>query len=186
MKLFNIFVETVNAVGPSHRDWLIDRGVSRGTVWNGPACAGVARIETSGRIFEINPDGHPAVIVPISDNYDIDSFEDGLVDFLAFLPSNPLRWFALRDSSPVLNAGAVTKATILEKPLLIWRDPLSWLRADREGVVILDWRGDLRIWLSGASRIWCQDALTEQRLRKAFHLPVVIPEIRHGEVKNAA
>ncbi len=190
MRIFDLFAETVYSVCDSHRDWMTSHGVSRDLLFRGPAAFGVARIETSGSTFQFNDDGKPAVIVPVSDSYEIDEFEDGLTDLLAFLPDDPSRWWVLRDTMPVLNLEEIERAVPcmgIDEVLTVYETPLSWLQGYRNGIVILDWKANLRLWLGGVGRIWCDNESLAERLTNALSEPVrALPDIRFSEARHAA
>lgn len=188
--LMEVYGDTVFAVRDRHRDWAVAHGISREAIWTPPAPFGAGRIETSGRAFEFNKDGAPAVIVPVSDSYDIECFEYGLADLLAFQPNDPHRWWALRDIMPLLNTEAVEQARTLigiDYPLAINSTPLAWLQRNRDGVVILDWNCCLPLWLGGVPRLLCDTEELARKLNHSFMKPrQAIPDIRYEGVRNAA
>ena len=91
---------------------------------------GVAQVEKAGRRFEFLDDGTRAVVVVARD----DSGEPA--DLVAWLPNDG--WFgSWLDALPLLGMHALF-APRLGEPLPVFLDPLGWLQAGREGVVILD------------------------------------------------
>lgn len=178
-------------VRPTHREWALVHGISQDTLWKPPAPFGVAHIVADARTFQFSNTGDPAVIVPVSDDYDdIDLFAEGLVDLVAFNPSDPSRFWVLHGTVPVLNTSAVEYARPclgIDYPLSVNSTPLAWLRRDRDGIVVLDWQCCLRLWLGGATRILCDTELLARRLSKALKEPLFpVPDIRCEGVCDAA
>ena len=65
-------------------------------------------------------------------------------------------------------------------------NPLAWLQADQEGIVILD-LPSVPFWLGGVQRIWCSSESLAGRLSEALSAPAqAIPEIRFPEVRHVA
>lgn len=190
MNLFEIYCDAVDAVSDANRVWMEAHGVARHTLWNGPAAFGAARIEISGRTFQFVDDGQPAVVVPVADSYDINYFEDGFADLLAFQPSDPTRWWSLRDTMPVLNLEAIQRAVPcmgIDEVLAVYETPVSWLQGSRDGIVILDWSCHLSFWLGGVARILCDTERLARRLADALWDPArTLPEIRFSEARHAA
>lgn len=93
-------------------------------------CGG-ACIETHGDLFyEPVPDGRPAIILPIFDG-------DEIFDLLAFDPREPNRWWCRLGGEPMLGASALSNQ-LLGQRLHVYRNPMSWLQHDCDGIVALD------------------------------------------------
>ena len=184
--LFDTYAECAANVQPRHRQWAIKAGMSPAHIWSAPAAFGVARIEPTGNTFQFSDGGSGAVIVPVCDDYQLESFEYSIADLLAFLPGNPGRWWMYRDACPVLNAAAVDRAAILNIPLVIRATPLSWLAADRDGLCVLDWNTNLHTWLASGTRLLCENEILSRRILGALKARFPQPEIRHMEPRNAA
>lgn len=91
---------------------------------------GLAKIVRHRPFYEPDPDGDHAIVIPVM-------YDDELVDLLAFDARRPSDWFMRLGGEPLLGAGALADQ-LLEKPLHVYRTPLSWLQAGCDGVVILD------------------------------------------------
>jgi hypothetical protein len=91
---------------------------------------GLARARSAGKFYEPDPDGEYAIIVPVMNG-------DELVDLIAFDPRQPAEWFVRLGGEPLLGAGALADQ-LLEKPLHIFKTPLSWLQGGCAGVVVAD------------------------------------------------
>ena len=63
----------------------------------------------------------------------------------------------------------------------LWASPLDWLRADRNGLCILDWSAPEVLNLSRLRRIRCQDYILSEKLKEALSRPYRLPEITYGE-----
>ena len=189
--LLDTYLRTVANVGDLHRARAQALGVPLETIWAAPASFGVARIETSGRYFQIAATGRPALILPASTCYDdIDLFVEGLADLVAFHTDDPSHWWVLRDAVPVLNLDAVAWSQPcmgIDHALAVYSTPLSFLQHDRDGVCVLDWQSSVWFDLAGPVRVWCDTPELEIRLRNAWSGPLdQMPEIRSGEARHAA
>ena len=100
-----------------------------------------------------------------------------LLDLCAFLPSNPSRWAVRRGSASVL--GAVRPQYLSPAPVAVWRDPLAWLRALGEGVVLLtEDRAEMqRILPSFPGGVVAEDADHGRELRSLLERPALVPPV---------
>ena len=64
---------------------------------------------------------------------------DGLLDLLAIDPTRPDCWWLRRGQALLLGSIYVDLAIEAGCALPVYANPMSWLRANAEGVVILDW-----------------------------------------------
>ena len=92
-----------------------------------------------------------------------------LIDLLALAIGDPEHW-RLRIGLPAfLGAEAVDRAHFFGEPLVVRRNPLSWLRGGCEGAVALDWRF-ARTDLIGLRELFVEDLAhaeaVEARLRQ--------------------
>jgi hypothetical protein len=186
-----MYAECATNVEPMHVAYLEVMGVDRALYWRGPAAWGIACIETQKmRRFQCNAEGQLACIIPVCRDYGYLGFEDTLTDLLAFRTNQPSQWWSLLDNEPVLNPDAVEKARPCldtDEVLIVHETPLDWLRADREGIVILDWSANLHFHLGGVQRIYTVNPMLAKRLEKALTLPTwPSPEIRCGGIENEA
>ena len=95
-----------------------------------------------GGLFEFDPLGKLALIVPVRASADVDYPEDrdaetaallgSIVDLVAFIPTRP-RAFARRTG-----LGRFLGHAPRNGPSLIWENPWQWLCADCRGVVLLE------------------------------------------------
>lgn len=130
--------------------------MSRGIVW------GVDFVAIDRHHYAPEPGGKPAVIIP--------HFVDGrLLDLVAV---------GLRERSArtrlgvcvVLGEDALDWARDNQSTVRLHRDPIEWLRNDRHGAAIADWRG-ARLALLDLPSIAC-DAETAARIERVMRMPV--------------
>jgi hypothetical protein len=107
-------------------------------------------------VFEHHTDtdgGRDAFILPVEG-------ASGIVDLIAFDPETGLlaRWL---DQAFAINEASIWAPNLDGDPLQVWRDPIGWLKAKREGIVLLK---------------------PQQAYSYLDHLPGVIAEdVQHGE-----
>ncbi|MCH7833022.1 MAG: hypothetical protein IIC55_09155, partial [Proteobacteria bacterium] len=111
--------------------------------------------------------------------------DEGLIDIMAFEPSNPARWYLRLGNAVLLGLHNARLAVFEESPVMVHATPLDWLRADCAGVVVLDWKADLLSYLDGYG-ILVDDDTTRRRLQQAFKRHIHIPEVRVMGVRDAA
>lgn len=158
-------------------DWLVMQGVQRRTLFVGPAFTGEARICTyADGTYAPDDRGERAFIMPICQHYDSLDDDFDVDDLAAWRPAQPARIWLRCGYFPVLNWMAVEKARILCEPLYVHGTMLDWLRADCEGVVVLDWSG-AHFWLSGAPEIRVDTDWLAARLDRCFRRATAAPRI---------
>ena len=159
-----------------HQGWLAAHGVSPVSIYGTPPRLhgnfGVTRAMFHGDLFEPAPDGKPVIVLGVSEHPD-----EGLVDIVAFEPSNPVRWYLRLGAAVVLGLHNARLAVFEESPVVAHATPLDWLRADCQGVVVLDWKRDVLSYLDGYGVI-AADVATGKRLERAFHQHINIPPIK--------
>ena len=168
----------------SHQDWLAAHGVSPIAIY----CPfprlhghfGVCRAQFHDNTYSPAPDGKPVIVMGVSEHPD-----EGLIDLVAFEPSNPARWFLRLGNAVVLGLHNARLALFEESPVLVHGTPLDWLRADCRGVVVLDWTADILSRLEGYGCL-AADRETGELLKKAFHRHINIPQVRVMEGQRAA
>lgn len=133
--------------------------MSRGIVW------GVDFVAIDRHHYAPEPGGKPAVIIP--------HFVDGrLLDLVAV---------GLRERSARTRLGICVAlgeenldwARDSQSSVRLHRDPIEWLRNDRIGAAVVDWRGAKHALLDLPS-IAC-DAATALRIESAMRAPVHVP-----------
>ena len=98
----------------------------------------------------------------------VDDREGRLVDFVAYLPSDPGRWWLRRNESPILGVEDISRAEFFQRPLSLFETPHAWLLGRGRGAVVLDWGCDLRGIFEAVPRIHCQSTELKEHLHKSF------------------
>ncbi len=142
--LFHEYAAAARRIEGQHLHHLMSLGAPRG-FWDNCGAPGVGSIRALGEgRFEFAENGRSAVLLPVYDSETpawapLERRFDGLIDLLAFDPKQPDCWWLRRGQAVLL--GSIYVGLVLEEgcALPIYSNPMSWLRADGEGVVILDW-----------------------------------------------
>ena len=167
-----------------HEDKLAALGVSFVTVYGEDRLwghFGVIRAQFHGDLYEPNPAGQGVFVLGV-----MEQRKGPIIDLLAFHPDRPDRWWLRLGSAVLLGRYNARLAQLKEEPLFVHPDPLSWLRADCMGAVVLDWDADLILYLDGGG-ILAADHRTASRIEKSFRRSIRVPQVRvMGERKNAA
>ena len=142
--LFREYGAAVQNIDGHLLDRLILLGVPPGFWENcgAPGAAFIRRLPEGG--FEFADDGEAAIILPIYGNETpawapLEQRFEGLLDLLVFKPAQPGHWWLRRSQAVLL--GSIYIGLVLKEDcaLPIYSNPLSWLKTDGEGVVVLDW-----------------------------------------------
>lgn len=164
------------AATPAHDQALIARGVPADWLRApaAPARYGFSRARhNDDGTWEPADDGLRCVILPDPPLSELDSPDwptVGLADLIAFPPDRPGEW-RIRCGSAILNAEEVERCAFHGEPLVIHPTPMDWLRAEGQGVVILDWSAFLPFHLSGPPAFRCATRDLAARLDRALHRP---------------
>lgn len=116
--------------------YLRDNGLDDRSV---EACAGVlglARTELlPGRLFDFRRDGFVSAVIEVFDRDD-----ETVLDLLAWPVDRPEHFATMFGTAAVLGSARIeSRATYhLDRPLRVFRTPLSWLQAGGAGVVLID------------------------------------------------
>ena len=92
---------------------------------------------------------------------------EGLLDLLAIDPTRPDCWWLRRGQALLLGSIYVDLAIEAGCALPVYANPMSWLRANAEGVVILDWNAAPALLLD-ASEFLAEDLALGDRLAAAL------------------
>ena len=132
-------------------------GVSRDVT---PVC-GIARVRSHGPFFEPDPNGEPAIILPVMDDGEV-------ADLVAVMPHRPGHWRVRLGACPLLG---IDNTGIWSEPLHVWRTPLDYLRAELEGVVVLSWPAALPL-LRSCSEIIAEDVEHGREIHRRLSHPI--------------
>lgn len=120
----------IGPLGQKHIDWLLAQGIDAIAIAH-PLAIGAAKVLFDGTLYTPNALGEVALILPVIDH--------GLVDLVAWSPRSGAIGTRLGIGG-CLGQGQIGRDGIGTHAgaLAVHRDPLGWLRADRQGVVIAD------------------------------------------------
>jgi len=120
-----------------HQEKMAAVGVSRWAIYGPGPClhgnCGPARVKFHGNFFEFDSDGDGAFVMGVNEHP-----QEGLVDLLAFQPSDPTRWWLRLGQGVILGLHNARLALFEENPVFVHATPLDWLRNDCQGVTALD------------------------------------------------
>ncbi|MFC4271591.1 hypothetical protein GQF03_17500 [Sneathiella chungangensis] len=145
-------------------------------------CVGTAKVEVGKTYWQPEESGKPALIVPVTPD---GSFK-GIVDLVALQTANPLIWWLRTGNGSILGAWNLEKAAHFNEQLTVHSDPLTWLQAGCEGIVIVDWKAHLPLWFGSIEHLYCPCPMTGQKLKTALKRQTSLPEIRVGTTRHAA
>ena len=114
--------------------------------WLDCGMPGLANIKLTrdGR-FEFAEDGQPAIIIPCYDGLpfildaNAERHVEHIVDLVAVDLDHPDRHWRRRGEAVILGAAYLDLAAEAAAPLSVFSNPLAWLRAGGDGIVMLDW-----------------------------------------------
>jgi hypothetical protein len=177
--MINLAVElheaACTATHQKYQDHFVAAGISHTAIYGSDGLYGdfgVARAQFDGDLWEPATDGAGVFILGVNEHPD-----EGLIDIVAFKPSNPARWYLRLGNAVVLGLHNARLAVFKEEPVLVHATPLDWLRAECRGVVVLDWTADILSRLEGYGCL-AADRDTGQRLERAFHRHINIPKVK--------
>ena len=142
--LFREYAATVRRIEGRHLDHLMSLGAPR-DFWDNTGAPGVGSIRPlQDGSFEFAENGRSVAVLPVYDSETpawapLEHRFDGLLDLLAFDPTRPDCWWLRRGQALLLGSIYVDLAIEAGCALPVYANPMSWLRANAEGVVILDW-----------------------------------------------
>ena len=120
-------------------------------------------------LYEPDDFGTEHIIVPVIES-------GATMDLLAFHVKAPARWWLRTGYGAVLGQDVIDKAEFFNAPedpeslLRIFRTPLSWLRHECPGAVILDWRV-AACRLAGVRKVVAEDVGLAEKIERAFAAP---------------
>jgi hypothetical protein len=142
---------------------------------------GVARIEPClDGLFSFSEAGEPAVIQACVDP-DRELGDAGLIDLLAWLPTDPARWWWRVGTAAVLGDEMLQYG----EPVPVVETPLAWLASEGRSLCILDWSAQSPCWSvlrSGPPLTFTDDTL-RLRVRHSLVQSAPMPTL---EFKHAA
>ena len=114
--------------------------------WFGAGLPGLATVRPArGGRFELTEDGLTAIIIPVYDTIPgmLDANAARHVEHLADLVAVDLddhdRFWRRRGEALVLGLAYLEIAGQEGEPILVFKNPMTWLRSGGDGIVVLDW-----------------------------------------------
>lgn len=133
-------------------EWLSYRDLSAGELerlgltWEACQRAGgvaVAKVKVIGMCWEPDEAGLPHIIVPVWAGAAPSIFQaveyPVLIDMVAFTSTTPGQWYWRTRQGYALGQGQLAAACGAAAPIILHPNPLSWLRAECAGAVLLDY-----------------------------------------------
>jgi hypothetical protein len=140
---------------------------------------GVSFVEIDAHHYAPVTGGKPAIITPL--------FQDGvLLDLVATgLQTRTTRTRA--GIATVLGREWIDYAKETETTVRLFGDPIAWLRNNRRGAVVVDWRS-ARHALADIPGIACETEFLAAQVERAMRQPVCLPRlfVREGKTHAAA
>ena len=178
--LFSEYATTVRRIEGRHLLDLMSLGAPWG-FWDNCGAPGVASIRALGEgRFDLSENGCSVVILPVYDSETpawapLERRFDGLLDLLAFEPTRPDCWWLRRGQAVLL--GSIYLPLVLDEgcALPLYSNPLNWLRADGEGVVVLDWEMAPAL-LCDVGEFLVEDVATGNRIEAALRPEIWVME----------
>jgi hypothetical protein len=146
-------------------------GLPISSVW------GVSLVEIDTHHYAPLGGGKPAIITPL--------FKDGV---LLDLVATGLRTRATRTRAgiaTVLGQEWIDNAKETETTVRLFADPIEWLRNNRRGAVVVDWRS-ARYALADVPGLACQNELLAKQVERAMRQPIRLPQLFVPEANRAA
>ncbi len=143
--LFREYAHTARRIEGRHLDHIMSLGAPW-AFWDNTGAPGVGSITPlqDGR-FEFTENGRSVAVLPVYDSATpawspLEHRFDGLLDLIAFDPARPDCWWLRRGQALLLGSIYVGLAIEADLALPIFANPMSWMKANAEGVVVLDWK----------------------------------------------
>jgi hypothetical protein len=138
---------------------------------------GVSFVEIDSHHYAPVAGGKPAIITPL--------FAGGtLLDLVATgLETRSSR--TRTGIATVLGQEWIDQAKETETTVRLFADPIEWLRNDRRGAVVVDWRS-AGYALSDLPGIACQNELLAKQVERAMRQPIRLPQLFVPEANRAA
>ena len=95
----------------------------------------------------------------------------------AFRLDKPKQFWATT-TNPFIGQESLERSIHFQEPLLVHETPLDWLKADREGIVILSWEHYWPLYLADVPTLRTLNVAFGRRLSAALKHPLPLPEIQ--------
>jgi len=184
------FSVTVRAIHQHHLDHITALGVS-GAALVAIGLIGVAAIETDRHgLYQPADHGRPALIVAAWDRPPIRpdgsvAWDAVPVDLVAVRTDDPGRWWLRRGSVCLLGDHMIDYYVLGADPVRVHRDPIAWLRAGGDGVVVLEDDG-YDILANLPAGLVAEDVEHGERIKARLARPFKTPPIFIAETVRTA
>ncbi len=178
--LFREYAATVRRIEGRHLDHLISLGAPWG-FWDNTGPPGVGSIRPlQGGCFEFAENGRSVAVLPVYDSETpvwapLEHRFEGLLDLLAFDPARPDCWWLRRGQALLLGSIYVGLAIEADCALPVYATPWSWMKANAEGLVVLDWEAVSAL-LRHAGEFLAEDVELGNRLEAALAPSILVME----------
>lgn len=162
------------AINLLHLQRLLGLGVKMKTAANlhcrGQAAWGAIRAEAGENGLYLPGKGEPHLVLPVV-------MDGELIDLVAFRSSNPADWMLRTGLGWSLGMDRGLEPYTWGTPPTLHETPLDWLRADCQGLVILDWSAPEIHSLKGLEEIVCATPGLAATLTRHLTRPQYLPKI---------
>ena len=144
---------------------------------------GVSRVRwLPGGLYEPDPDGEPAAIMPVPGADEAEPGELGLIDLVAFSASHPSRWSWRLGHAWLLGEWWLDQLD----ELTIVETPVRWLAQGGVAACILNWGAPASCWamLRQVPELRFENETLRVRAERALRQAVTLP--RMGVIEHAA
>lgn len=174
-------------IGQPHLDHLASLGVPLSAI------AHLGRVQTpigatrvlwrSGGTWEPDPDGEPALIVPVEvpdyfEVWNIPCESSRVVDMVALRTTSPGRWAWRTGIAWGLREDLLTEPD--GEPVPVVANPIAWLAGGGEALCILDWSKDSPVWqyLRAGPDLLVEHDHLRARIADALRRSIPLPAMR--------
>ncbi len=186
MNLIREFTAYVDNLTDKHFGWLVEKGLSRSTLFSGASVVGIERVQThEDGSWCPSPYGRPVLTIPVGCRGPKDIEWQEIIDLVALQPSEPAKWFFRTNLGVILGEEEFDYASQNSQPVLLVSNPFEWLKAKTHAVCILNWQAiHAPFWFEG-QRILCDTPQLAKRLEHALkpaqpHVSIRVMEQDHA------
>lgn len=169
-------IETTWDIARAGFEWpdfarLMKDGIASGTLAEAMAdiAIGADDIAVKNGRWERRFRGDRAIIMPTF------TPSGAMTDLVAFRMDTPRSFWLLTGAGMMLGHESLDRADYYREPLMVHESPLEWLKAGRQGVVILDWQRYWPAYLGGVSALQFEDRTFGRRAEALLQKPLVLP-----------
>jgi hypothetical protein len=168
-----IWADAQGRMGWPTYQYLLNAGISKGRLASlyADGFIGTDQITIKGGRWRRMFRGDEAILLPVHAPSGL------LADVVAFRLETPKSYWPMVGGQPMLGAENIERAAFDRAPLMVHECPLDWLRADCDGIVVLDWKAYWPLWFDGVPALQIRDRTFAARAAAAFGRPLEPPPI---------